>query len=162
MNPRFIADSMLGNIARKLRVFGYDVEFVLDADDNYFVHSRIYDKKIVLTRDKQLSLRLKHKNLTCILLSSYSEYDNLVYIMKKCGINRIDFVPTTRTRCSKCNGELFAKDKSLYLGAIPAKVYENVNLIYECNICSKIYWIGTHVKNMNWMISQINTSLILN
>lgn len=160
LNPQFIADSMLGNIARKLRIFGFDAEFLLDVDDNYFIDSRSQEGRIILTRDKQLYFKLAKKKAPSILLLSYCELDNLVLILKECGISKLEMVPNRYTRCTKCNGELFTRDKSLELAAIPKKVYEGITLISKCSNCSKIYWNGTHVKEINLLVDNINNILM--
>jgi|SRR5690349_7561700 uncharacterized protein with PIN domain len=151
---------MLGNITRKLRIFGYDTEFFLDIDDSYFIDNLLRDGRIVLTRDKQLYFKLTKQNSPTILLSSYCELDNLVLILKKCGIDKIEMVPNRFTRCTKCNGELFTQDKSLEFAIIPQKVFDTIALISKCNSCSKIYWNGTHMMKINLLVDNINNTLI--
>lgn len=153
---------MLGNIARKLRIFGYNTEFFLDVMDDYLIERGVFENRIVLTRDKELYYRLRKKNSIGILVSSDNEHDNLVSILRKCNIYHIDSVPNNNTRCTKCNGDLIPIDKSLEISAIPEKVYTNIDLIYKCNSCSKIYWNGTHTNNINLLITQINKSLETN
>lgn len=150
---------MLGNIASKLRIFGYDTEFFLDATDDYIIEKGVSENRIILTRDKELYCRVVKKKLHGILVSSDNEHDDLVDILSKCGIDHIDLVPNINTRCTKCNGELVSTDKSLEKSEIPEKVYSNIQLIYKCNACSKIYWSGTHINSINLLLVDINKCL---
>ncbi len=45
--PRFIVDCMLGNIAKKLRIMGFDTEFWLDASDDFLINKCMDEKKLV-------------------------------------------------------------------------------------------------------------------
>jgi hypothetical protein len=150
---------MLGNIARKLRIFGYNTEYFLSDPDNYILKRAIFENRIILTRDKGLHYRLVKKNLPGVLISSDNERDNLVTILRKCGIDYVDLVPNPNTRCTKCNGDLISADKSLEIREMPEKVYSNIQLIYKCNTCSKIYWNGTHMDSINLLITEINKRL---
>lgn len=49
--PRFIADCMLGNIANKLRIMGFDTEFWLAANDDFLINKCMKEQKLLVTRD---------------------------------------------------------------------------------------------------------------
>ncbi len=51
-HPKFIVDCMGGNIARKLRVMGFDTEFWLDASDDFLINKSNHENKILVTRDR--------------------------------------------------------------------------------------------------------------
>ena len=150
---------MLGKIARKLRIFGYNTEYFLNVADNCILKRAIAENRIILTRDKGLYYRLVKKNLLGVLISSDNEPDNLVTILRKCGIHHVDIVPNLNTRCTKCNGDLISADKSLEIRKIPEKVYSNIQLIYKCNTCPKIYWTGTHIDSISLLITDITKRL---
>ena len=52
----FLADAMLGKIARKLRIFGFDTVYDSNLDDENILNSSNYIGRILLTSDKELSL----------------------------------------------------------------------------------------------------------
>jgi len=54
--PRFLADAMLGRLARWLRILGYDVEYFPGEDDE-LVHQARREGRILLTRDTRLVRR---------------------------------------------------------------------------------------------------------
>ena len=55
--PTFLADAMLGSIARKLRIFGFDTLYVAHAHDDEILKIGIAEDRIILTCDKELFKR---------------------------------------------------------------------------------------------------------
>ncbi len=56
-DPRFIADAHLGELARHLRMAGFDVLWANRWDDNEIVRIAALDKRTILTRDKGMLCR---------------------------------------------------------------------------------------------------------
>ena len=54
---RFFADVQLGRLARYLRLLGFDTLFVRDIDDVDLVRQAVAERRIVLTRDRDLLMR---------------------------------------------------------------------------------------------------------
>lgn len=54
--PRFIVDCMLGNIAKKLRIMGFDTEFWLAANDDFLINRCKNEQKLLLTKDRALKI----------------------------------------------------------------------------------------------------------
>lgn len=158
--PRFIVDCMLGHIAKKLRIMGFDTEFWLDAGDDFLINKSMDEQKLLVTRDVGLYLKLSKSGRNGLLLPNDDEVENLVFILKSCNIKHIDPVPNVNTRCTICNGTLTKLDKTMATDLIPEKVYKRISTIYKCSKCSKIYWDGTHVENINILIDNINNLLV--
>jgi len=55
--PRFLADEMLGSLARWLRIMGYDTEYARGMSDSDILARSRVEGRIVLTRDRQLAER---------------------------------------------------------------------------------------------------------
>ncbi len=49
---------MGGNIAKKLRIMGFDTEFWLDASDDFLINKSNHDHKLLVTRDRGLYLKI--------------------------------------------------------------------------------------------------------
>ena len=59
-NYSFIADAMLGKIAKKLRILGFDTIYILSsANDTEILDILVNTKRILLTSDKDLFYRAK-------------------------------------------------------------------------------------------------------
>src|SRR5919198_5333893 len=55
--PRFVADVMLGKLARWLRALGYDTLYFRDAPDARLLGIALRERRQLLTRDAALALR---------------------------------------------------------------------------------------------------------
>jgi len=104
---KFLADAMLGKLARFLRIFGYDTIYASDLIDCYHANP-VPDKKlneyavrsnrIVITKDLQFYKEIKEN---AILLEGEGVYNYLNQLKRKLNLN-YDF-NMEKTRCSVCN-----------------------------------------------------------
>ena len=151
---------MLGKVAKKLRIFGFDTEYLANTDDNEIINRFSDRKRIILTRDKQLYKRLTKLNIPSFPIISDNELETLIIIMRESNIKYVLSVPNENTRCSLCNGTLDkAQKSSLAADIVPKKVFENANIFFKCSNCKKVYWDGKHTKELNQIIDKINKEL---
>ena len=151
---------MLGKVAKKLRIFGFDTEYLANTDDNEIINRFSDRKRIILTRDKQLYKRLTKLNIPSFPIISDNELETLIIIMRESNIKYVLSVPNENTRCSLCNGTLDkAQKSSLAADIVPKKVFENANIFFKCSNCNKIYWDGKHTKELNQIIDKINKEI---
>jgi hypothetical protein len=66
---KFMADSMLGRLARWLRILGYDVVYETSISDDDLIAKALRENRIILTMDRELADRKSAKN--ALLLKSY-------------------------------------------------------------------------------------------
>lgn len=151
IDKKFIADAMLGRLARWLRFLGYDTLYYPHIPDNVLIGIALKEDRIILTRDTRL---VKSKSLkSFILISSENTEKQLEEVLNILKPERIKFM----SRCLVCNGIISdVIDKELIRELVPEYVYLNNNKFYRCNQCSKIYWEGSHTKNF---INKINKFL---
>lgn len=139
---RFIADVMVGRLAKYLRMAGYDVVYMNDADDSQILDIARGEDRIVLTRDTLMLQRREFNKGT--LKSVYIKDDNLekqlIQIKSEMGIElRPDLII-----CLVCNGSLEEADKADIEGDVPPYVYRTQDNFKFCKNCGKYYWRGTH------------------
>ena len=103
--PKFAVDGMLGKIAKKLRVFGFDTLYFADTDDNAIIDICLDEKRVFLTKDRELYKRSLKANIPCFLVDLENELESLVAVMKGCDIGCVFHVPNKNTRCTLCNGD---------------------------------------------------------
>ncbi len=160
MYPKFLADGMLGKIAKKLRIFGFDTEYLANTDDNTIIKMCHDKRRTILTKDRQLYARSLKLNIPCILITLENELESLITIMKEYHVNYIFPVTNKFTRCTLCNGTLDTVLESLLmLNDVPKKVLDSTDVFYKCSNCQKIYWNGTHIKEINHLIDEINKEI---
>ena len=156
----FIVDAMLGKIARKLRIFGFDTVYDNNIDDTDIVDSLKYCGRIVLTNDRVLFRRCKKKGIDTILTDKRTEVENLVTIFRSLDIESISSQKVPHL-CTCCNGLLDTiVDKNLIKDQIPDRLLNSKNVFYQCRKCNKIYWIGSHMERIDFLIKEINTQLM--
>jgi uncharacterized protein len=158
--PIFAVDGMLGKIAKKLRIFGFDALYLADTDDDAIIKICLNGKRVFLTKDRELYKRSRKANIPSFLIDMENELESLIAIMKGCNISHVFHVPNENTRCTLCNGVLeTVSDPSPLVDVVPKKVFEIIDIFFKCLDCQKIYWSGKHVKEINCLVDEINKKL---
>ncbi len=151
---KFIADEMLGKLAKWLRAMGYDTIYYNGGGDDALVQKSLEEDRIILTRDTHLIERKLARR--AILIQSDDPKEQLKQVVEELGLK---FGNRLFTRCLICNHEVFAVEKGQIQTKVPEYTYQTHNTFYECSGCGRIYWPGTHKDNMlefiNSVISQV-------
>lgn len=147
---RFVADAHLGGLAHMLRMLGFDTLY-----DNHFHDDDIVaicgnDGRIVLTRDREL---LKRRAVThgCYVHALKSE------AQLREVVDRLDLAASARpfTLCLHCNAPLRPVDKASVLDRLPPRVRERYERFATCNVCGRVYWEGSHWRNMRRLLDGV-------
>ena len=146
---KFICDEMLGSMAKWLRILGYDTKYVKNMKDEEIAKIAREEERILLTRDKKLASKFKNS----IYLENNGLKNQLRRIIKELALEIDD--KNLLTRCIICNEKIEKIDKEKVKGMVPEHVYESHEEFYICPKCKRIYWIGTHFKNMKKFIESI-------
>ena len=65
----FFVDAMLGNIARKLRLLGFDSEYFSDISDSELIEKAQTECRTIISRDYSLTQRAKKKGIPTVCVS---------------------------------------------------------------------------------------------
>jgi uncharacterized protein with PIN domain len=171
----FLADAMLGNIARKLRIFGFDTIYLAQAHDDEILKIGIEQNRVILTADKELFKRIVKVGARGVLVSGgASELEDLVHILTKNGITSVG-MNGIGSRCSICNGPLEERtldqvkndddddndgDDHVVIVGVPDKVIARHNQFFQCTACGKIYWEGGHLKRIRALVQNLDAKLV--
>ncbi|WP_099211917.1 Mut7-C RNAse domain-containing protein [Thermococcus henrietii] len=142
---KFIADMMLGRLARWLRLYGYDTLYGIE-DDDEIIEVAQKEGRVVLTKDVALARRAERLGAKAFLLRSNS-LEGQVEELKRLGVQFEELFPAN-ARCPKCNGPIKAVPKEAVKGKVPPGVYEDYNEFYVCQNCGQIYWPGKQWREM--------------
>ncbi len=140
---KFIADVMLGRLAKRMRLLGFDVLYDRMLDDNGIIRLSIEQNRVILTRDKGLAGRPLASNH--VFIEHDTADDQLGQVLDTF---RIRSVPGPLTRCSCCNEPLTLLARKDAKDRVPQYVYERHNIFLRCAKCGRTYWRGTHVERM--------------
>jgi hypothetical protein len=146
---KFIADNMLGKLAKWLRFMGYDTLYPKTLNDNELAQLSKQQIRILLTRDKELA---KKKGVQIIYIKSENLDDQLRQIIIELNL-KLD--SNTFCRCPECNSLLNKIDKAQLNGNVPDGVLQRHKLFWVCKNCTRYYWQGTHYKKIKSKLEEM-------
>ena len=144
MDRTFIADSMLGKLARWLRIMGCDVEYSREIRDAELVEQAERSGRLILTRDTLLVLRRRVRDNHFLVEGDHFR-DQVRQVVRTFAID-----PFARflSRCLECNALLQAMDRKSVEGRVPPYVFATQEHFQVCPNCNRLYWGGTHRERM--------------
>ncbi|MBI4654926.1 MAG: Mut7-C RNAse domain-containing protein [Nitrospirae bacterium] len=146
---KFIVDSMLGRLARWLRLLGYDTLYYPDIEDSLLLRIAREDDRILLTRDTHV---IKVRGLKKYFLLNENKTFKQVKIVIN-SLNLKDF--SIMSRCVICNNTITEIQKEGIRGLVPEYVYQTTAVFKRCSGCGKLYWNGTHPEKFKKKLSEI-------
>lgn len=142
--PKFLADSMLGKIARWLIILGYDASYAKkgEDDDLRLLERARKENRVFLTRDTRIPDVV---GLRKIVIREQRFEDQLKRVIEEAGLKpaSADFFK----RCTLCNRALDPVRREDVLSELPKKVRGLDTDFHRCAACGRLYWTGTHVRN---------------
>ena len=155
--PAFAVDAMLGNLARKLRVLGFDSKYSSAIEDEALIRLAKEENRVIVTKDEVLTMAAGKMGLRTVLIRGNDEVEQLIQITTRL---ELDFVmDTDSSRCVNCNGKLESIEKSRIASKVPSGIYERQNRFWNCVDCKKIYWEGTHFVKLKEFVAKLNMRL---
>ena len=149
--PRFIADAMLGSLAKWLRIMGFDTLYYRVIEDSELARIAKQGERTILSKDNALC-RSK-KSGECLLIQSDKIVEQLKEVMKAYHI--IPDRMHASMRCTSCNGNLFPAERNSVSAEVPDYVLQNTNAFLKCEECGKVYWEGSHKRMIEAAIAVI-------
>ena len=147
---RFVADSMLGTLAKKLRLLGIDTVYLNDTNDSELKYLARSQGRILLTKDKAFVRELPGQ---VWLVDGHNVQEEFVSIAGP--LSAAGCQPDPFSRCLECNGPLETIEPSDAQGVVPPYICQTKKIFSRCPSCGKIFWEGTHSNRMEgevqWM-----------
>ncbi|MFQ5790457.1 MAG: Mut7-C RNAse domain-containing protein [Acidobacteriota bacterium] len=148
--PRFVADAMVGKLARWLRILGADVLYDPSLQDHQLLSLARREKRILLTRDAPLASRAS--NPPTLFIKSIDFRRQLVQVVET---YRLDPRQNLFSRCIDCNALLEPARREEVRGKVPPYVYSTQARFKHCPCCDKYLWGGTHRHHMQQTLQSL-------
>ncbi|MHC1636267.1 MAG: DUF5615 family PIN-like protein [Candidatus Methanospirareceae archaeon] len=159
---RFLTDRMLGKLTTWLRILGYDtiyagsIKWGKGDEDRSIASLAKKEGRVLLTRDKGLANLAKKEGVRCVYLKADNVIEQLRELLRH-GMN-INLEPTM-VRCSECNKEI-RRVKEVEEDLLRSKDYVPKDMIgrkefWICDNCGKIYWEGSHWRNIEGQLEKL-------
>jgi len=148
--PRWLADEMVGRLARYLRFVGCDTAYARGLSDAEILEKARREGRIIVTRDRALAAQAPHS----LLLTSPHLPDQWRALRAAHPEvpSELRFV-----RCTECNGVLDPYTPTP--GPVPApgipwdRVAHGLSL-FRCSECGHVYWEGTHTASIRAQLAR--------
>lgn len=139
---RFVADVMLGKLARWLRILGHDTAYDRGATDQELVSRALAEDRWLLTRDGYLAQRKLLRGRHSLLKSDELD-DQLRQLGHELAIS-LAVGSESLSRCPDCNMVLMPIAAAEAAPHVPPFVAVQHNLFVRCPGCGRVYWPGSH------------------
>jgi uncharacterized protein with PIN domain len=141
--PRFVADQMLGRLAARLRLLGYDTLTVYDLADSEVTRLAAAGGRILLTRDSGLA-RTRAVPVHRVLATTPRE--QLAEVL-----DTLALTPDPAryfTRCTLCNTPVEPVAEADAGDRVPPSLRGRDLAFAHCPACDQLYWRGSHVSRI--------------
>lgn len=144
---RFITDSSLEQLARRLRILGYDVSSHRGARLEELFAAAIRDGRTVLT----LSARAPRTAEVAIVRVPRGDLAAAVR-----AVTAAHSPATARwTRCPECNVALHTRSAFEGRGEVPGRVTRLGVPLRSCPVCGRWFWPGSHVARLEEWFARV-------
>ena len=147
---RFVADRMLGKLAKRLRVFGYDVVYLRQAGDEEIVE-QLEEGRIFLTRNRRGGTWQQLGKV--FVVHANEPKKQLREVVQGLRLTLID--AELFSRCLSCNCLLDTVSREEVRTEVPDYIYQTQSQFHRCCDCGKVYWPGSHSEKMRRQLGEI-------
>lgn len=147
-SARFVADTMLGRLAKWLRILGYDTRYDPALDDDALLRIAQAEDRILLTRDHALARR---GGPYAFLV----DHEDLIHQLRAIRERFGDPTDAPFSRCPVCNARLTLVSREAVAPYVPAFIWQQHERFHRCPECGRIYWPGTHFERMRSVLQAL-------
>jgi len=137
-------------LARWLRMIGFDTAHEPGIDNRCLMRTAQEEQRILLTRIAAVWRAYKGE---MVFIRSDHWRKQLRQVIGACGVPGQRF--TLFSRCTKCNEPVIPIDKESVVGKFPDYVHSTQDLFHMCPTCRRIFWKGTHSRNVMAIMDSI-------
>jgi len=147
---KFLADAMLGRLAKWLRILGYDATYLSSSHPESLIREARAQGRVILTRNRQLAS--KSQGLRTLLIESDHWREQLAQVLRDC---RLRPGKSRFQRCVVCNRRLISLERGQVEGKVPDFVFAHFSDFFQCPQCGRIFWQGSHSSAMSRIADEL-------
>ena len=149
--PRFVIDNHLGQLARHLRLLGFDCLYSDGIDDLELAAISFEQVRVLLTRDRRLLMRKQVTYGFCP--QSLDPEKQLLDVVQRYQLRT--YIRPWR-RCLRCNGILEYVKKEAVIDRLEPKTKKYYHQFQICQDCQQIYWKGSHHPPLDQLVKKFS------
>jgi uncharacterized protein with PIN domain len=154
---KFLADGMLGKLARWLRILGNDVIYSVESDDSELLELAKKDERVLLTKDLELYKRAISRGLDYYYVDGKTELDRIAEVAKRYSLPLV--IDMDKSHCPICNTKLAVASKEQLQSELEKNTFTYYSKFWKCSNCGQIYWQGAHWTQINNTLNQARAKL---
>ncbi len=148
---KFLADRMLGKLAKELRMLGYDTIYYRGEDAHQMIQWARQEGRVILTRDTKLIPKRPEDRI--IRVTEDNPLLQLKELIQKRYISLNE--ENLFSRCLLCNVLIDEIPREEAEGKVPDFIFYQQKAFYRCSQCGRIYWQGSHQGNMQKKVDEL-------
>jgi uncharacterized protein with PIN domain len=141
---------MLGKLAKWLKILGFDAIFFSKIEDEELMAIAHKEGRVLLTRDTGMIERAQ--DLDTLFIDSENWREQVKQVL-----DHFDLWGNVNpnSRCIECNTPLKEISKERARNLVTPFVYKTADTFALCPECERIFWRGTHLKDMEFKIGEL-------
>jgi uncharacterized protein with PIN domain len=148
---KFIADRMLGKLAKELRMLGYDTVYYRGENASSLIKLAREEGRVILTRSTKLIPKRPEDRIVRVTEDKPSSQLRELIQAKFIHLDE----ETPFSRCLACNTSLHEIPREKAEGEVPDFIFYHQKEFFRCPQCSRIYWQGSHQDHMKKRIEAL-------
>ena len=148
---KFLADRMLGKLAKELRMLGYDTFYYQGADAHQMIQLARQEGRLILTRNTKLTPKRPEDRIIRVMEDNpFLQLKELIQ-KRHLSLNEENLF----SRCLLCNALIDEIPREEAEGKVPDFIFYQQKAFYRCPQCRRIYWQGSHQGNMRKRVAEL-------
>ncbi len=148
---KFLADCMLGKLAKELRMMGYDTIYYRGQDIYPMIQLARQESRVILTRNTKLVPKKLEDRIIRV-----TEDNPLLQLKELIQKGHISLnADNLFSRCLLCNVLIDEIPREEAEGKVPDFIFYQQKAFYRCSQCGRIYWQGSHQGNMKKRVEEL-------
>lgn len=148
---KFLADRMLGKLAKELRMLGYDTIYYRGENAYPLIKLAREEGRVILTRNTKLIPKRLEDHIIRVMEDKPPLQLRELIQKKVISLEEENLF----SRCLLCNSLLDEIPRGEAEGKVPDFIFYQQREFFRCPQCLRIYWKGSHQNHMQKKVNEL-------